>query len=279
MGAGAIGCFVGGCLAGSDHQVTLVGRAPLMQKIAGEGLNLRRPGQPTQTVFPTTATTVPEDAGYDFVLLTVKAPDTPQAIKGLTGLLYLADRAGKTCVVSFQNGIGNEEQLAAVFGPERVIAGTVTIPIQAPAPGLIEVSKAKGGLGLARLQPTQPVTALAEALNQAGLPTLVYDDYKAMKWSKLLLNIVTNASSAILDLPPAAIIAQPDLFDLEIQALQEAVAVMRATGIHAVKLPGGCPGPSFALCCAPPWPAAGAAKCPRCILTWPPGGPPQKSAY
>jgi 2-dehydropantoate 2-reductase len=232
MGAGAIGCFVGGSLAASGQQVTLVGRRPLMDKITKAGLTLRWPDHPPQTVFPKTATAVPADSEYDFILLTVKAPDTPQAIKDLAGL------ARKTCVVSLQNGIGNEEQLAAAFGPERVIAGTITIPIQAPEPGVIEVSKAKGGLGLAALHPDPSVQRLADALNQANLTTLIYDDYKAMKWSKLLLNIVTNASCAILNLPPAEIITQPGLFDLEIKALQEGVAVMKAQGIRAVKLPG-----------------------------------------
>ncbi|HXW00743.1 MAG TPA: ketopantoate reductase family protein [Anaerolineae bacterium] len=230
MGAGAIGCFVGGSLATAGQQVTLVGRPPLMEKIARDGLNLRWPNQPAQTVFPATATTLPNDADYDFILLTVKAPDTAKAIKDLSGLT--------THIVSLQNGIGNEEQLAAAFGSEQVIAGTITIPIQAPEPGVIEVSKAKGGLGLAALHPGQPVKVLANALNQAGLTTQVYADYRAMKWSKLLLNIVTNASSAVLDLPPAAIIARPDLFDLEIRALQEGVEVMKAQGIGAVKLPG-----------------------------------------
>lgn len=232
MGAGAIGCFVGGCLAGSGQQVTLVGRAALMQKIATEGVTLRRPGHQLQTVFPATATAVPLDSSFDVILLTVKAPDTLQAIKDLAALNH------NSFVVSLQNGIGNEEQLAGAFGPERVIAGTITIPIQAPEPGVIEVSKAKGGLGLAGLHPGQPVEALAGMLNQAGLTTPVYSDYRAMKWSKLLLNIVTNASSAILNLPPAAIIARPELFDLEIRALQEGVTVMRAQHIRAVKLPG-----------------------------------------
>jgi 2-dehydropantoate 2-reductase len=240
MGAGAIGCFVGGCLAGSGQQVTLVGRPGLMQKIASDGLILRRPNQPVQTVFPVTVTVVPDNTPYDFILLTVKAPDTAQAIKDLLGTLRenLTSLSAKTWLVSLQNGIGNEEELAAAFGPEQVIAGTITIPIQSPEPGVIEVSKAEGGLGVAALHPGQPVKALADALNQAGLTTLIYDDYQAMKWSKLLLNIVTNASSAILNLPPAAIIAQPDLFDLEIRALQEGMAVMRGQGISAVKLPG-----------------------------------------
>lgn len=238
MGAGAIGCFVGGCLALNGQQVTLVGRSFPMQKIAREGLTLRWPGHSPQTVFLATTTTVPFDSDFDFILLTVKAPDTLQVIKELSGFENLTTLTRKTYLVSLQNGIGNEEQLANAFGPERVIAGTITIPIQAPEPGVIEVSKAKGGLGLAALQPGQPVNSLAEALNQAGLTTLLYDDYRAMKWSKLLLNIVTNASSAILNLPPADIIARPELFDLEIRGLQEGVAVMGAQGIRAVKLPG-----------------------------------------
>jgi 2-dehydropantoate 2-reductase len=229
MGAGAIGCFVGGSLAASGQTVTLVGRSSLMQKIAKDGLILQRPGRSPQVVWPEAVTCVPVASTFDVVFLTVKAPATSQAIGDLAGL--------QTYFVSLQNGIGNEEQVAAAFGPERVIAGTITIPIQAPELGVIEVSKAKGGLGLAPLHADQPITGLAETLKQAGLPTSVYDDYRAMKWSKLLLNIINNATSAILNQPPAQIIAQPALFNLEIRALQEGVAVMHAQGIQAVKLP------------------------------------------
>lgn len=244
MGAGAIGCFVGGYLAAGGQHVTLLGRPPLMQKIAHQGLKLHWPERAAQTVFPQTAVALPPNPDYDFILLTVKAPDTARAIEDLTavqdlaGLINLPDLGAKSYLVSLQNGIGNEEQLAAAFGSDRVIAGTITIPIQTPQPGVIEVSKAKGGLGLAALQPGQPVRKLAEALNQAGLPTLIYADWQAMKWSKLLLNMVNNATSAILNQPPRQIIAQNNLFDLEIEALAEAVRVMQAQNIRAVKLPG-----------------------------------------
>ena len=38
--------------------------------------------------------------------------------------------------------------------------------------------------------------------------------------------------------PPARIIARPELFDLEIEALRECGQVMQAQGLQAVKLPG-----------------------------------------
>lgn len=231
MGAGAIGCFVGGCLAGSHHQVTLVGRPALMNRIATAGLTLRRPGLSPQTIFLNTTTAVPTGSSFDFVFLTVKGPDTAQAIQDLTSL-------PQSYLVSLQNGVGNEEQLAAAFGAERVIAGTITIPIAVPEPGVIEVSKPKGGFGFAPLHPGQPVDRLADALTQAGLTIVLYDDYRAMKWSKLLLNMVNNASCAILKQTPAQVIARPELMNLEILALREAVTVMRAQGIRAVRLPG-----------------------------------------
>jgi 2-dehydropantoate 2-reductase len=236
VGAGAIGSFVGGSLAAAGHQVTLLGRRPLMDTIQSAGLTLRWPDGSVQTSSPSTATALDDlSPPYDFILLTVKTPDIAAALEQLASRAALAADAH---IVTLQNGIGSEEQVAPVFGPERVIAGAITIPIQAPAPGVIEVSKTKGGLGLAPVQPDQPVKRLADALDQAGLTTATYTDYRAMKWSKLLLNIVNNAASAILDLPPADLIARTDLFELEIGALREAVTVMKAHGLQAVKLPG-----------------------------------------
>ena len=235
-GAGAIGCFVGGHLAAAGHRVTLLGRAPLMDKIKGDGLTIQWPEQPPLICTPETATT-PDNLSppYDYTLITVKAPAMPKLIEQLQQQPNLIQNG---YLVSLQNGIGNEETLAAAFGPEKVIAGTVTIPIQVPEPNVIKVSKAKGGLGLAPLTSGQAVEPLAKALTQAGLETPVYDDYLALKWSKLLLNIVHNASSAILDMSPVQMMAETTLFDIEIRALQEGVAVMKAQQIQGVKLPG-----------------------------------------
>jgi 2-dehydropantoate 2-reductase len=236
MGAGAVGCFIGGHLAAAGHRVTLVGLSALIPKIAADGLTLRWPDRPPKTIFPGTATTVVDpETPYDFILLTTKSPDTSTAASQLATLPLAAN---KTFFISFQNGIGNEEKLVELFGKQQVMAGTVTIPISVPGLGVIEVSKAKGGLGVAPLVDGQPLSLLADALNRAGLPTVIYPDYQAMKWSKLLLNIINNVSSAILNQPPAEIIANPDLFNLEIEALHEGVAVMKAQGLKPVKLPG-----------------------------------------
>ncbi len=236
MGAGAIGCFIGGHLAAAGHRVTLVGLSALIPKIAADGLVLRWPDRPTQTIFPPTATTVVvPPIPYDFIEFTVKSPETATAAQNLASLPLIT---AQTQIVSFQNGIGNEEKLVELFGKEHVLAGTLTMPISLPELGVIEVSKATGGLGVAALAAGQPVDILANALNQAGLPTTIYPDYRAMKWTKLLLNILCNASSAILNQTPAQVLSRTDLFNMEINALREGTDVIKAQGLKVVKLPG-----------------------------------------
>jgi 2-dehydropantoate 2-reductase len=79
---------------------------------------------------------------------------------------------------------------------------------------------------------------LTEAFAGSGLPARRIGDSRSMKWSKLLGNLVGNASSAILDLPPASIYADPALFGIERRQLLEALAVMGRGGLPPIALPG-----------------------------------------
>ena len=56
FGAGAIGCWVGGRLAGGGAAVTLIGRARVMDELA-DGLTVSELDGPTRTVA-VTATTI-----------------------------------------------------------------------------------------------------------------------------------------------------------------------------------------------------------------------------
>jgi 2-dehydropantoate 2-reductase len=60
-----------------------------------------------------------------------------------------------------------------------------------------------------------------------------------MKWSKLLANLIANATGAILDMDSDVIYRDPRLFEVERRQLREAVAVMKRLGLSPVALPGG----------------------------------------
>ncbi len=138
-------------------------------------------------------------------------------------------------MLCLQNGVENEAAIAAQLGIDRVISGTVTCSIARRAPGDIVLEKARG-IGIAAGHPISEW--LAEVFKKAFLHPRLYERGADMKWSKLLINLPTSATAAILDMSPAEVVAQPGLFKLEMQISHEAQAVMAAQNIHVVNLPG-----------------------------------------
>ncbi|MBN1890541.1 MAG: ketopantoate reductase family protein [Thermoflexales bacterium] len=235
IGAGAIGGYVGGKLAMDGHTVTMVDRPALVEAIqTGEGLRVIEPG--SEQVAKVHATVDLAEAfgsgSTDLVLFTVKGYDTAQAIEELKPYDAQFSR-----LLSLQNGISNESNLAEAFGAPKVLAGTITHPVSTPRLGTVRSEKKRGGVVIAPLTP-QSVDSLVDAFNAAGIHTYTAEDAQALKWSKLLLNIIGNASAAILDMSSTQVFHHPGLVDVEIAALREALAVMKAKGIYPIDLPG-----------------------------------------
>jgi 2-dehydropantoate 2-reductase len=116
-----------------------------------------------------------------------------------------------------------------------VIAGTVTSAIGRHTAGDVVLERLRG-LGVASGHPLS--SQLAAALDKAGLNAWLYENSTDMKWSKLLTNLIGNASSAILDMSPAEIFSHAGLYRLELAQLRECLAVMDAQKIYTVNLPG-----------------------------------------
>jgi 2-dehydropantoate 2-reductase len=79
---------------------------------------------------------------------------------------------------------------------------------------------------------------IVQLFSATGLPTIVVSDYRSLRWSKLLLNMLAAPSSAILDMDISELMSDPRVFRVERAAFLEACAVMDAAGIRAVSLPG-----------------------------------------
>lgn len=244
FGAGAVGCFLGGVLAAGGAGVTLIGRERIVAPAAARGLTIATGDGRSRTVAVGAATGLAEARSRfgepDLVLLAMKAFGTA----GAAAELAAAWGGGGPCVLSVQNGVGNEETLAAAVGEERVIAGALTVAVSMPEPAVVKGHQRRGGVALAPLaRPGQgPAAALAPALlgclRQGGLEAVAGADWRGVKWSKLLLNLLGNATSAILDMPPAEALAHPGVFRLERDAFREALRVMDRLRIPVLDLPG-----------------------------------------
>jgi 2-dehydropantoate 2-reductase len=237
VGPGAVGSFLGATLALAGHEVTLLGRR-LGEADATDHVVLEDRDGSARHV-PVRRATDPAEAGEPgLVILAVKAFD-------LAGALETAAQWPDAAVLTVQNGVG-AEGMASSIRRAPVIAAALTTAVEPVAGGVRRLRT--GGIGLAgvhavettsrRVAADDVATRLAASWNRAGLPARVYPDAEALKWSKLLANLVGNATSAILDMSPGAIYADRDGYAIERAQLQEAVAVMRARRYQPVDLPG-----------------------------------------
>jgi 2-dehydropantoate 2-reductase len=173
-----------------------------------------------------------EPYAADLAIVAVKAYDTDGAIETLRRALGAAPTAA---IVTPQNGVGNEEKLAAAFGADAVVACALTVPVEMDRNGKPLASNG-GGIAFAPVG-TQPHNWLLATFAAAGLPVSAASDYRSLKWSKLALNVVANASCAILNVLPERLVHSGDAFELELRAIREVRNVMRALGIAAIDLP------------------------------------------
>lgn len=231
FGTGAVGGLFGIRLALAGHQVTFLARPKLARVMQAQGMVVIGDGPAGRLLTPSVVTTLEQAFDPhppDIILLSVKAYDCHEAAELIRGTSRPLD------VVCLLNGINNETTLATAIGAEHVIPATLTTAVQMIEPGVLRVERQRG-CGLAGDHPILP--KLLNELSQAGLDPHLYPNPDRMKWSKLLTNIVTNATSAIMGWLPAQILVHRELFRIEIEALRETVRVMRQMGFSPQNLP------------------------------------------
>ena len=242
FGAGAIGTYIGGSLALAGHEVVFVERPNIAETLSTRGLRLdlsldARRETSTAHLIPASdlvfADLLEKALNYgpfDIALFALKSFDTKIALEGIKPF---AEKMPP--VLCLQNGIDNEPAIAEILGPEKVIAGTVTSAIGRRDAGNIILEKLRG-IGIANEHPI--AERLVKAMNAAFLNAKLYEHAADMKWSKMLTNLVGNATSAILDMPPVEIFARKDLYAFEMKMLREVLTVMNAQNFNVVNLPG-----------------------------------------
>jgi 2-dehydropantoate 2-reductase len=204
VGKGAVGTYVGDLLRGVGVDVAYAPRS-------------------LEAVTPYDA---------DAALIATKSYDTGGAIETLRRAIAYPEK----CVfISPQNGVGNEERIAAAFGAENVVAAALTTPVDRDRDGNARPAK-EGGLALAPLG-SNAYNWLAATFASTGLTVKVVEDWRALKWSKLALNVVANASCAILNVLPNRFVHFDKIFTLEIRMIREVRAAMHALGIEPIDLP------------------------------------------
>lgn len=236
-GAGAVGCLISGRLSAASHDVLLLARADAAARIRDHGLAIEEPDGRITYARPRVITSLAQmriDEPPDLVVAAVKAYDLPEAIRDIARACHMG-----IPVLTLQNGIGSEEAAFDVLGSERVVAGSFTLNVSLPKPGRVAQHTWSGGIALAEAHPSgKRLESLVNLFTASDIRAQACSDWRAMKWSKLLLNLLANASCAILDVTPGEVLLHPALFRMERAAFMEARRVMRRLHLRPVDLPG-----------------------------------------
>lgn len=229
MGAGAIGCFVGGALAEQGVPVTLVGRARTAAELGAHGLTLvRMDGKRSRVAVPAVATEPSALASCDVVLCCVKSGETATVGATLAGVL-----ARDAIVVSLQNGVRNADVLRAALPGHVVLGGIVGFNVVAAGDGVFRQTTT--GLLVVEAAPDPRVRELEGALARAGLEVEVTPELPGMQWAKLMMNL-NNAVSALSGAPTPVLLFTAGYRRILAALIDEALAVMRVAGVKPARL-------------------------------------------
>lgn len=186
VGCGALGSYYGARLLRAGEDVTFLPRSDF-DVVRERGVRIRSV-EGDFSVHPKVARHASEIGPCDLVVIGLKTTANHLLSALLSGLV-----GPQTLLLTLQNGLGNEECLARLFGPANVMGGLCFVCLNRVRPGVIE-HLAHGRITLGEYgRSAQPRTRqLASMFNRAGVVCDVAEDLAAVHWSKLVWNIPFN---------------------------------------------------------------------------------------
>jgi len=230
VGAGPVGCIVAAFLAKGGYEVTLCDVIPeLVEPALNPGIVLKGAEELQQPV--SRICTSVDDLGDqipDVILLTVKAYAIPLIASAIEGFY----KEGMV-VVSWQNGIDTEFELAKVLGSKPVMRAVVNYGCELKKPGHVWIPFHHPPHFIQELDPEseQAAVAVAEALTRSGLLTHHTQEIISMVWRKGILNACMNPVCAVTGMTMAQAMNDPIVFQIIDALIKEGVQVARANEI------------------------------------------------
>lgn len=229
LGAGGVGSVVAGYLARASYEVVMVARPGHATAVQQAGLHICGLAD-FQVQVPAFA----DAKGLreaDMLIVTVKTKDMERALAGVAHL-----KVGG--VASLQNGMVKNEQIARVFGWDKVVGATTMIGAGLLRDGEVEYTLDGvtffGELGGDQ---SERVKQIVDLFVRSGLKAAAADDIEAVEWTKQAFQNPFASLSAITRLPIHRVWSSPQLAALSVHMFREVATVAQARGVTLSKHP------------------------------------------
>jgi 2-dehydropantoate 2-reductase len=232
-GCGAIGSAFGCLLRQAGHKVTLLGREWHLDAIRSHGLRMDGIWGSHQAAGFQFATRVSDLSDrYDLMIISVKAYDTARI--AASAFQFIKDDG---LVLSAQNGLGNIEALANLFGPERSLGANVLVGAKIPEPGRVTITVQAAPIIIGPLEVSdcvmmEAIHSWARLFQAARIPCETTTRILSHLWAKVFYNAPLNALGALLRVHYGALGDDAPLRTLMDRIIDEAFIVARTMGIE-----------------------------------------------
>lgn len=243
VGCGALGSFYGARLAARGEEVHFLMRSDY-EAVKRNGLTIHSPDGELH-LQPECACR-PEAIGpSDLVLIGLKTTANRHFASLLPPLVH-----PDTALLTLQNGLGNEADLARIFPETQILGGLCFVCLNRVAPGVVHhTAHGKILLGEFRRRPLPRTHEIAGRFQNAGIECIVVDDLERAHWEKLVWNVPFNglgvAGSAGMEalqtgrigdaapgpcLPTDQLLSAPEWENLVSELMLEIIGIANALG-------------------------------------------------
>ncbi|WP_086933265.1 2-dehydropantoate 2-reductase [Agarilytica rhodophyticola] len=229
VGAGSIGCYLGGNLIHAGHRVKMLGRQRLQKVVADHGLKLSHFAKPEINLAPSQInfnTEITDSIDSDFVFICVKSGDTELTAQQLAPAID-----NKSIIVSMQNGVRNTQTLKKYLPNNKVLAGMVPFNVFNQSKGHFHQGT-KGALAIEQNTQAEHISQLFQGSN---MEVELHTDMACVQWTKLVMNL-NNAVNALSGLPLLNQLHNPDYRKVMADVISEALSVLENANIKTCRV-------------------------------------------
>ncbi len=226
-GTGGVGGYFGGRLALAGADVHLIARGAHLEALRTNGLKVTSTKGDFQIELP--ATDDPSDIGScDYVLFTVKSFDTDAAAARLHPLV-----GDGTAIISFQNGVDNEEKIARAVGDGHVMGGAAYIFSTIVEPGVVAHTAGPARIVFGEMDGLRSERAerFLDLCGKADVDAGLSESIVQVLWDKFAFICAQAGMTAAVRLPIGEVRAVKESWAAFRRVVEEVCAVAAAEGI------------------------------------------------
>ena len=223
LGAGALGTVLSAHLARAGEDVTLLARGQRAAYLQEHGATMT--GLVDFTVPARVVTDPQQIQEADVLMVTVKTYDMDAALASVKHL-------DVGSVLSSQNGVLKNEQLAQTFGWEKVLGATASMGGEVLPTGVVRFTANQGFyLGELPAGSSARVQTLGETLERVGIVAQVTPSIQTFEWSKYVYWLCCMAPAVLTRLETYKILQDAQTASIIAALLHELVPIATIRGI------------------------------------------------